>query len=125
MIYKPTFMIDTKVKKEKVIREFREELKLKEILKREIYDESFFKILNHVYKHNPNEIKANINRLNNLTFLIIHEHKYIYIEMLNNNPRTTLLSITIMGDDYEDGGIFNLTLDMALEKIDELWTKTI
>lgn len=111
-----------KVKKEKVIREFREELKLKGIEKNQpLYDEAFFTILNHVYKYHPRNITCHLSRLNSLTFLVMVDHTYIYIEWSPTKERKTLLSITIM-DGYFDqgGGIYTVTLEEALEKIDKV-----
>lgn len=117
-------MIESEVKREKTLQEFREELKIKGV-DRNLYEASFLKIWNHVYKYRPTDIKANINRLKNLTFLVIRDHKYVYMELLDNNPKTVLMSITIMDGEFDEGGIFNLTLDDALEKFNELWKKKI
>jgi hypothetical protein len=118
-------MDKSKVKKEKVIREFREELALKGIEKKKIYDEPFFKILNHVYHYHPREIKCHISRLNSLTFLVILDHTYIYIEWSSKQIPNTLLSITIMDGKFDDGGIFNLKLDDALRTINKICKKKV
>lgn len=115
-------MTKTTVKKEKVIKEFRDELNIKGIEDRERYDIPFFKILNELYVFHPREIKCNITRFNSLTFIIIVDHTYIYIEW---SERTTLLCITHMDDRFNDGGIFNLTLDDAIEKIKNQWNKKV
>lgn len=114
-------MVKTKVKKEKVIKEFREELKLKQVEDREVFDEPFFKILNQVYKHEPENIKPNITRFGTLSFIVKKNHTYIYLEWSPKRIPSTLLSITIMSDEFDDGGIYTLTLDEALKKIDGLW----
>jgi hypothetical protein len=118
-------MNKTKVKKEKVIREFREELKLKGIENREVYDEPFFKILNHVYQYQPKEIKCHVSRLDSLTFLVIVEHTYIFIEWSPIRNFETLLSITIMNQEFDQGGIYTTTLDEALKEIDKVCKKKI
>lgn len=115
-----------KVKKEKVIREFREEIKLKGLEKEmQIYDEPFFKILNHVYKYHPRNITCNLSRLNSLTFVVIIDHIYIYIEWSSKTVINTLLSITIMDEDFDDGGIYTVPLDEALENIDRVCKKKV
>lgn len=110
------------VKKEKVIKEFRDQLNLKGIEGRERFDTPFFKILNELYVFHPREMKCDITRFNSLTFIIIVDHTYIYLEW---SEKTTLLSITIMDDNFDDGGIFNLSLDEALEKLKNLWKNKI
>ena len=114
-----------KVKKEKVIKEFRDELIAKNVdpLQREIYDEPFFKILNHIYQYHPKEIKCHISRLNSLTFLMILDHTYIYIDWAINRKFSTLLSITIMDGEFDDSGIYTLSLDDALKNIDKVCKK--
>lgn len=118
-------MSKVKVKKEKVIREFREELKIKGIENRDIYEEPFFKILNHVYKYHPRNITCNLSRLNSLTFVVIIDHIYIYIEWSSKHVINTLLSITIMDENFDDSGIYTVTLDEALENIDRVCKKRV
>jgi len=113
-------MDKVQVKKEKVIREFREELALKGYDKMKVYDEPFFKILNRVYKHKPENIVCHINRLNTLVFVIRFEHKYIYLEWFENKSFEVLLSITLLDDDFNKGGIYTTSIDEALDKIDDV-----
>jgi hypothetical protein len=108
------------VKKEKVIREFRDELKVRGIVNREIYELPFFQILNHVYKYHPRNITCHLNRLNNLTFLVMIDHTYIFIEWSPQKERKTLLSITIMDGEIEQSGIYTVSLEEALKNIDRV-----
>jgi hypothetical protein len=110
--------MDIKVKKEKVIREFREELKTKGLEKREVYEELFFEILNRVYTLKPKEMRCHLSRLNSLSFLVILDHTYIFIEWSVGKNPDTLLSIT-MFDDFENGGIYFTSLDNALNIIED------
>ena len=111
-------MNDITVKKEKVIKEFRNELKEKVIVDRKKYDIPFFKILNELYVFHPREMKCHISRFNSLTFSIIIHRTYIYIEW---SEKFTLLSIT--DDEFENDGIYNTTLDEALEIVKKIWRK--
>lgn len=115
-------MNDILVKKEKVIKEFREELNLKGIINREKYDKPFFLVLNELYPLRPRNMTCHINRFDRLTFVIVVEHTYIYIEW---TEKITLLSITIMDGDFDDGGIYHTTLEDAIEKIKDRWKKKI
>ena len=117
-------MDDLKVKKEKVIKEFREELKLKNVENdiRNDFDLVFFKILNHIYKHSFREIKVNITRFKSLSFILIRKKTYIYIEYNPNQKNNILLSITNFNNNEDIGGIYSLNIDTLLKKIDELWT---
>lgn len=114
-------MLKTKVKKEKVIKEFREELINKNVTNREIFDKPFFEILNHVYKYNPKETKCHLTRLGSMTFLVIVDHTYMYLEWSPKKDVPTLLSITVMDGEFDDGGIYHLSLSEVLEKMDEQW----
>src|SRR5258706_6069192 len=100
------------VKKEKVVREFREELKLKGLELRDLYDESFFKILNHVYPYHPKNMTCHL-KPEWLTFLLTFEHKYVSIAW---SEQCIILSITIPTD-FEKGGFYTLT---SLEEVFEI-----
>jgi len=113
-------MDKVRVKKEKVIREFRDELELKGYDKKKVYEDPFFKILNRVYKHKPENISCHINRLNTLVFVIRFEHKYIYLEWFKDEAFEVLLSITLLDGDFDRGGIYTTTVDEALDKIDDV-----
>lgn len=108
------------VKKEKVIREFRDELKVKGIQNIELYDEPFFKILNHIYRYHPKNITCHL-KADWLTFLMTFEHEFIYIAW---SKKFVILSITIPSD-YQKGGMFTLSLNDTLEKLDTICSKRI
>jgi hypothetical protein len=106
------------VKKEKVIREFRDELKLKGNENRELYDEPFFKILNHIYQYRPINITCHI-KSGWLTFLMRFEHKFIYIAW---SKEMVILNVTIPND-FEKSGMYTLSLDDTFKKLNTVCKK--
>jgi hypothetical protein len=115
----------TIVKKEKVIAEFREELNLKGIHNKKIYDDSFFKILNLIYKYHPRDIRCHIKNNDCLSFLVYNNHDYLYIGWLPNTKFDTIISFNKMDGSFDDSDINVLKLNNALEIIDEICKKMV
>lgn len=80
------------VRKDKVIREFKEEIKYRK-LQYEIFDEAFFEILNKFFKIKLNELRVTISSIDTLVFLGVQDQKYIYLEWYPTND-TCFLSLT-------------------------------
>lgn len=108
-----------RVQKRKIFVDFENELKRKGQDNKAKYEEMFREILNTAYKHSLQDIRPNITRFNTLSVLMIKDHKYIYLEVDERRIYDTMLSVTVM-DDVDKGGIYNLPLDKALKKIDDV-----
>lgn len=112
-------MNEASLMKGKVIADFKEELKLKGFDKKTLYEPVFLKILNRVGDFGAKSILSNISRYKTLTFHLRFERQHVYLEWNPEKEKVnTLLNITNL-DDFEKGGTYYLTLEGALDRIEE------
>lgn len=105
-----------RIQKQKVIQDFENELEIKTVENKEKFKDLFEEILENVYKHSFQDIKASITRLGTLSILMIKDHKYIYLELVENQNYQAMLSVTMINS-MENTGVYFLSLDEALKKI--------